>query len=697
MTVLPTAEGAAAAGNPDGSIDRSARPAPLASLLVATLSWTLAAVSLLALPFTDPTWHPGQWFFLVDFADALVFGGVASVLLARGRHPVAWILAACAIGGGLAALGFQWSMVLVVHPDLPSLDPLSAMQNTAWIPGTLAVILVLPWLVRSTPLRPVDRVFVAAGAILIAVCTMARLTDPFPWPDGPTIAPFAIRSEWWSGILEDSFPWQMGALCLLSYVAAADVVRRWRRDPVAGRGLGWLAVAVVLMTSAFIPLALPETWVQDLPVWFTPVLHLASQLFFPAALLVAVLGQRLRGLHLAVDRATVYGLLTGAVVAVYLLVVWALGTVLPDGQVPGLIGVAVVAAGIQPGRRWLQTRVDHLVRGHSATPLDALSRVGARLGAAGEHEMADVVAEAVRSSFRLGGVAIDVDWPTGARRLAQAGTLADEVVTVALVVQQEHVGDLTVGPRRGERLDRASVESIESLAPVVAATVQLVARTRALAESRARIAEARDEERRRLRRELHDGFGPALAGVGLGLQASRSLLRTDPAAAEELLARLAGEVDERVEEVRTLARGLLPPVLEELGLAPAIRELADRHRLNEGLEVHVDLDPGAAVDDAERRGALYGIVAEAVRNVVRHAGATRCDIALRVHDGEVLVSVRDDGTGIAADAAPGVGLRSMHERAEAVGAILTIVAAPEGGTVVEVRLPVRNPLDEVTA
>lgn len=668
----------APAGGPAQAGRVNTEPSRLASVVVAGLSWSLALLSVALVPFTEPTWHPGQWYFLVDCADAIVFGAVASVLLARGRHAVAWLLALCAVGGAVAALGFQWSSVRLAHPDLPTLDPLPSTQNWAWIPGTLAVMIVLPWLVRITALTAIARAWISVGIGLIIVMTAARLTDPFPWPEGPTQSPFAIRSAWWSSKIQDLFTWEVRLLCALGYLAAGDIVRRWwHADSDARRGLGWLAIAVALMTTAFVPLALPTSWVDDLPVWFTPVLHLSSQLFFPAALLVTVLGQRLEGLGVAVSRATVYGLLTGGVLAVYLAVVWALGSVLPNGNVPGLIGVAVIAAGVQPVRRILQGRVDRLVRGDTKTPFDALSRVSLGLDAAGDdHELPDAVAESVRQSFRLGGVAIEVDWPTGARRIAQSGLIHDDVEPIPLSMHRERVGTLLVSPRRGERLDRGTLDSIEGLAPVVAATVQLVARTRALSESRARIAEARDEERRTLRRELHDGFGPALAGIGLGLQAVKNTVADD--ATEQFLDRLAREVEERVEEVRTLARGLLPPVLEDLGLVPAIEELAERLRLNEGLPVRLDIDVELGAVGAGLRDALYGIVAEAVRNVVRHARASTCTITLRRRGPAIEVSVIDDGVGIDPAATGGVGLRSMRERAEAVGATLVIEAMHQG-------------------
>ncbi len=114
---------------------------------------------------------------------------------------------------------------------------------------------------------------------------------------------------------------------------------------------------------------------------------------------------------------------------------------------------------------------------------------------------------------------------------------------------------MIVSGRHGELLDRAKLDSLEDLTPVVATVVQLVARTRDLTESRARIASARDEERRTLRRELHDGFGPSLAGVALGLRAAANLLTVDPAAARPLVTQMADELDQRVEEVRTLRAG----------------------------------------------------------------------------------------------------------------------------------------------
>jgi signal transduction histidine kinase len=664
-------------------------PRRRASVAVFAIAWGLALVATAIMLFTEPTWHPGQWYGLVDTADAIVFGAVAALLLARGNHPVSWLVATCAIGGGVAAVGFQWSMLVAVHDDLPALPVLQSAQNWAWVPGTYAMIILVPVLVRRVPLRRIDTTFLWLGSAAIVALTSVRLTDPYPWPDGPTIAPFAIRSEWWSDLIGRTTHLQFTVVCALAAVAIADLVRRWHRRPPQERaGLGWLAVGAGLMASAFVPLALPASWTADLPLWLTPSLHLASQLFFPAALLVAVLGQRIAGLEFAIGRATLWGLLSGALAAIYVGIVAIGAVVLPsdDTLVVG-VAAAVAALAASPTRSLIQRRIDALVRGDVVTSADALGEVGRRLGAAADDvELLEVIADSVRHALRLGGLAIEVDWPGGARRVASVGELHRASTHARdLVVQREVVGRIVLSGRPGERLDQVTLDALDDLAPVVATVVQLVARTRELTESRARIVEARDEERRLLRRELHDGFGPSLAGVALGLRAAVNLLAVEPASATELVARMADELDARVEEVRSLARGLLPPVLDELGLVPAIEELAQRHRITGGLEVDVVADE-VHLDRAVSQ-ALYGIVAEAVRNVVRHAHATHCVISVRSARDHVAVCVDDDGTGLPPDRSDGVGLSSMRERALGVGGTLQLQHL-DPGTRVEVRVPV---------
>lgn len=571
-----------------------------------------------------PVWNVNQWFFAVDAVDAVVYGAVAWLLLSRTHHPVAWILAVTSVGGGLAALGAQWTLLWYERPDLPQLRGLQLMQSVAWVPGTLALIVVVPWLLRDGPLDRTAKGLVGLGIALVAWTVLLRVTDPFG-PDGDPLSPLAIRNESWEELISRAAKWENGALVTLGLVATTDVWRRRGRTTDAGarRALTWLAVSVAVLSLSFLPLALPDAWSAELPMAFTPLVHLVSQALYPAAILGVVLRQRLWGLDLAVRRTLTWWLLTAGLVVAYVTVVAALGAVLPgdDDGFTRVLATALVAAGFQPAHAWVQRGVDALVHGDARRPTAVARRVGTTLGGARDvDELIHGVLDGLVTSLRLGGARIDTDDEVGRpRSLAAIGEVDPaRAIEVPLLHRGAPIGVLHVAPRPNERLDGRSLATVEELAPVIAATVALASTTGELRRSRARLAEARDEERRTLRRELHDGLGPALAGIGLGLQAARNTIERDPAATAALLDRLAIELDARVEEVRGLARGLLPPALEELGLAPALVDLAERQQAA-GLQVDVTVDGLGAVPP-EVGSAVYAIAAEAVRNVQRHAG-----------------------------------------------------------------------------
>ncbi|TQM83948.1 histidine kinase/DNA gyrase B/HSP90-like ATPase [Saccharothrix saharensis] len=194
-----------------------------------------------------------------------------------------------------------------------------------------------------------------------------------------------------------------------------------------------------------------------------------------------------------------------------------------------------------------------------------------------------------------------------------------------------------------------------------------------------------DDARRRLLRDLHDGLGPALAAIALGLRAARHLAAHDPAAAGPLLARLEEEVHTAVNDVRRLAAGGCPAVLARLGLAGAVRahvaSLADRHPVR--VDVRCEAVPELPVSV---QVAAYRIICEAVTNVVRHAGARHCSVRLRF-DGCLHVEVVDDGVGLVPGRGVGVGLGSMRDRAREVGGTWRVEHAAAGGTRVAADLP----------
>jgi signal transduction histidine kinase len=656
------------------------RQQPVAAVAVAATAWLLAALAVLTLPW-GVLYEGGEaLFFLVDVVVAVVYGLVAAVLLARRAVAVAWWVALAAIGDGVAAFAAGYARVTVQGDPLPGAESVASLTSVAWVPGTVGLIVVVPWLVREGAPSPAARITVWTGAAACVVITAARVLVP----DGTPMVemPAALAS------VASSLPLQIGIVVVLGALAAADATRRWLREPEpARRGLGWLALGSGLMTLSFVPLALPLPLAMTLvDPGIVPAVQLAAQAFYPAAILVVVLRQQLWGIDLAVSRTLVWALLTAGSAVTYLLFVFVAATVLPVGTGTGGVLAAAVLAGVAvPARAWLQRRVDLLVRGPSAAPGAGAERIGIRLGSAAPTELVERVLESVVEALRCAGAAIRLD---DGRQLATMGNPGGPPLFVPLTHAGERVGELSVWGARGERLDARTERDLQPLAGVVAAVVRLALLTGELEASRARTVAARAEERRLLRREVHDHLGPVLTGVALGLHGARNLLTTgDTDTAGRLLDELAGEVDRGVQNVRSLARAFLPPQLEECGLASALEDLAARFNSPE-LAVRAEIETSAAATlAAPVATGLYSVAAEAVTNVHRHARAAHCVVRLDDVDGTVRLQVIDDGVGINPDGRPGVGLRAVRERAAELGGSARIGPGSEGGALVEVTVP----------
>ena len=243
--------------------------------------------------------------------------------------------------------------------------------------------------------------------------------------------------------------------------------------------------------------------------------------------------------------------------------------------------------------------------------------------------------------------------------------------------------------------DGGSTSPVEVLVLLVVAGIPLVvasalARAAALRRSVERLVLAREEERRRIRRDLHDGLGPTLAGVALQLDVARNLVGQKPDEAEALLVGLTGQVKDAIGDIRRLVDDLRPPVLDQLGLVSAIREgttyLGRRHG-DDGLAVSIETVGNLGLLPPATEVTAFRIVMEAVTNASRHGQASSCVVHLSV-DGALEVRVEDDGCGLGGDYVPGVGLTSMCERAAELGGTCSVEPRPGGGTVVRAHLPI---------
>ena len=430
-------------------------------------------------------------------------------------------------------------------------------------------------------------------------------------------------------------------------------------------------------------------------IMLSMVVAVASSSLMAAGIGLAVLRYRLYGIDVLISRGVVYGLLSAAVAGVYLAVVAAAGGLSGVGRglsVP-VLATVIAAAVLLPVRGRLQRRVDRLFFGDRGAPYAAMARLGRQVEEAttAEPVLSSVVA-VVAGSLRLPYAAVELRVGDGWVPGAAWGQAPRQVATFPLTFQRETVGRLLAGQRTaGERLSQDDERLLANLARQVAPAAHAVALRQALDASRAALVTAQEEERRRLRRDLHDGLGPTLAGLMLGLETARTM----PAGSrrqEELLKTLRAETKGAITDIRRIVYGLRPPALDEFGLAGALRaEVARLERQPSGpsIALHVpegDLDGLPAAVEV----ATYRIITEAVTNVLRHARAHHCQI--RIQPGQDLrLEVCDDGAGLPDGWRAGVGITAMRERAAELGGELTIEPARPRGTRITARLPIGRP------
>ncbi|MFL5801542.1 MAG: GAF domain-containing sensor histidine kinase [Roseiflexaceae bacterium] len=284
---------------------------------------------------------------------------------------------------------------------------------------------------------------------------------------------------------------------------------------------------------------------------------------------------------------------------------------------------------------------------------------------------------------------------TGISRPTDTAQVDPAAVSLSLTYQGETVGTLLLAPRAaGESLspaDRRLLAVLAQQASVAAHTVRL---TTDLQQSRERLIMAREEERRRLRRDLHDGIGPTLASMAQRIDAATYIVRDDPDEAIALLQGLKSQVRSTLGDIRRLVYALRPPALDEFGLLAAVREHAAQFGQGAVLQVVVEAPEALPPLPAAVELAAYRIALEALTNVARHAQARTCRIRFAVVNADnrpaLQVDICDDGVGLPAEQRVGVGLTSMRERAAELSGTYAIESAPGGGTRVWAQLPISS-------
>lgn len=483
------------------------------------------------------------------------------------------------------------------------------------------------------------------------------------------------------------------ALTVLSLLTVAGLLHTlWRawRDPLA-RSQGLVVVVGFAISAIGLLVANLVAGDQKWPAWLDILLLMP----LPLAVTTAILRGDFLGIRAVLNRTLVYLSLTAFLIAVYAAIVTAVGALLGHGGVAReVVATAAVAIAFAPLRSSLQRGVDRLLYGARGDRGKVQHLVAQQLEAATDPgDVLPAVAAAVAGALHLPYVAVRTATADGSRLAAERGERASELQSIALVHHGAVIGELVVAPRRGERsLSTRDASLLADIASQVAPAVRAARLVTDLAATNNRLAVAREEERARLRHDLHDRLGPHL--VGLSLQLDVLATRLNEADVSAAVAKAHAEATVALDEVRRISRGLRPAELEELGLVQAIDAAASRMSIADdetSWSVSVDAAIQLGQIPAEVESAAYQIALESLTNAYRHSGGSGAVVRVGIDAAgrELILEITDDGHGIDGGSTPGVGIRSMHARAQAVDGEVTIGRTTGAGTTVRARLPLR--------
>ncbi|MBW7959718.1 MAG: sensor histidine kinase [Candidatus Promineofilum sp.] len=338
-----------------------------------------------------------------------------------------------------------------------------------------------------------------------------------------------------------------------------------------------------------------------------------------------------------------------------------------------------------PMQHWLRPRIALLAESSDDDPYVTISRVLARMDTELTAEtLPPAIIHSLAETLNLPYVALASDDGS----LAETGPRPiTPLVSLSLSYQEQSLGELRLAPRvvAGALLP-IDGRLLGDLTRQISLTLYATRLSAELQESRRRIVTAGEEGRRLLRRDLHDGLGPALATMTMQAETARDLLRDDPVAADRLLAELTDQAQATVAEVRRIVHGLRPPALDELGLFGALGVLAEGLATPD-LSVTIRLPEQRPPLPAAVEVAVYRIAQEALTNIRRHAGAQSAALALWFENDGLRLEVADDGAGLPQESRPGMGLSTMRERAEEIGGTLSVQQNQPKGTRVTAQFP----------
>jgi signal transduction histidine kinase len=479
-------------------------------------------------------------------------------------------------------------------------------------------------------------------------------------------------------------------------------VYRYRKfsNTVLRQQTRWVVYGVSIALIGFFIFSLFVT--NGVPLLSTAGLLLISGmmlalLLIPLSIGIAILRFRLWNIDPIINRTLVYGTLSFLTILFYVLIVGVFAYYFRSNEtniVISFIATGIVAILFEPLRQRLQRAVNRLMYGERDDPATVLTRLSQRLESAlAPESVLQTIVETLAQTMRLPYAALSILSEDGHSRLVAGFRQPppSELIYLPLTYQAQRVGELILAPRAlGEAFSPADMRLINIIAQQAGVAAYTLRLNSELQQSRERLVTAREEERRRLRRDLHDGIGPTLASLSQRLDTAADLVQSDPHASMELLKALKGQVKNTVAEIRRLVYALRPPVLDEFGLVTAVREHIAQYGGPNGIEINFDSTKPMPPLPAAVEVAAYRIVLEAFTNIIHHAQATTCHILLQAEQDCLRLEVSDNGIGLPEDVRSGVGFTSMRERALELGGDFAVENTLNGGLRVTARLPLEG-------
>jgi signal transduction histidine kinase len=703
-----------------------------ATVLIVFSTVTATAMASLALDWvaesrgaTQSTWGAGGHLAGVLFVFGMYTFAIAGtfVLWRDPENRIGWLLlvigAVWALDGALSG---YYVYGLVIRPgSLPAPRAVAAVESAMWVPaiGLMGFFLVLLFPDGRAPTAR-SRVLARATTVAMVLAFVAIVFAPGEIEDAsvPHLEnPLTIDAL--SQVL-DPLRLTILAIPLAIVGAAVAMIGRFRRSKGVERlQLKWFAFAAAVVAANYLiamTSSLPYTLVGNPdPAWtaWPQAIALFSFALIPIAVGIGILRYRLYDIDVVISKTVVFAGLAAFITIVYVAIVVGIGRLIGSGNGGAglqIAATAIVALLFQPVRDWVRRFANRLVYGKRATPYEVMADLGRRMAGTLEIDHAlPQLAETAAAGVGAAASRVSLFMPDGGVREALAPAGAESPAEWAAAVEVRHlgepIGEIAVAKAPGDPLRPTERSLLDDLAAqaglalhnvrltdeLAARAADLTATATALESSRHRIVRVRDEQRRRLEREISEGPRARLESIGLELGRLVDGTPDGPDGAPAALDRLGEETNVTLERLRELARGIFPPLLADQGIAAAL----EAHLRKIGVEATREFsrDVVAARFDPDVEACVYFCCLQAIQNVKRHAGEAFVHVELSTDGDALAFVVRDEGPGFDTTATPqGTGVTIMRDRVEALDGVLEIESAPGLGTTVRGRIPTPIPI-----